>query len=341
MAVTKVATFNFVNQVRGETTGAYFRRMLIFAAFAWRIMDDFKIKPGNKVDLPFYAKMGAAEKPAEDDRLAVDSLGDKSISCQVYEAAKAWGITDAGRYRKAESDAHWEGEAEAQVAQRLAELVDSDALACLNNDGTNSIDGAAGNDPKGHDAVDKTADITISTVFDGERGINDPKFIAQKMNIRSLTKALQSVFGDRKAEANALLMHSNVHTDILTDQGAGILKADAITPQGAIVKSFMGNLLGRDVFMNDQCPVGPKRTVTDSGGSTQKYQTRKTFMLKPKSFLFLVKQSPKWEDARDILGRIDYSAVTQWYTFYPLHKQNNAEDIRAGAVTNLTEEQTT
>ena len=341
MAVSKVATFSFNNQVRGDYTSYYFRKKLFWGSLGKRVISDFATTPGNKITLPIFASMGAAEKPAEDDRLTPDSMGDKSIETQVYEVGKAWGITDAGRYRKGSNDEQWEMESSRQAAWRLAEQVDADALACLNNDGTNSIDGATGNDPAGHDELDETTDVTLTTAFTGEKGADDARFTAQRANLRYMQKGFTHLFGDRNREANLMVMHSRCYTDTLLDQGAGIMKADAVTPLATTVQGYAGNFLGKDTFENDNISKGPNRTFTDSGGATQKYVTRKIFILKPNAYIVVIKQRPKFESARDILGRIDINAVTQWFTFYPLHKQNNTDDIRAGALVRLTDEQTT
>ena len=341
MAVAKVATFSFNNQVRADYTSYYYRKKLFWALLGRKVMANFSEVPGNIIDIPFFAAMGPAEKPGEDDRLAVDSMGDKSIKAQIYEAAKAWGITDAARYRKGSKDSEWDDEASRQAARVLAEQVDSDALACLNNDGTNSIDGQTANTPAGADEIDKTSDLTLTTAFTAEKGADAAPFIAQKSNVRSLQNAFTSLFGDRASEANVMAMHSNSYNDCVVDTTGGLLKADAVSPVGAIARGYKGNFLGKDTFEIDNISPGPKRTVTDSAGVTQKYQTRKTFVVKPNSFLFLSKQLELWEQARDVLGRVEYHAVTLWYTFFPLHKQNNADDIRAGRIVFQTNEQTT
>ena len=341
MAYAKVGTFTFENQVRGDYSSAFLRKKLFWAALGVKVITDFEMLPGNKIVLPIFETMGAAQKPSEDDRLDVDSMGDKSISTVVYEVAKAWGITDAGRYRKGSTDREWEMEAARQAGFRLAETVDADALACLNNDGTNSVDGAAGNDPKGHDAIDDTSDLTLTDPFTSKRGADDAKFKAQLTNVRMLQAGFQKLFGDRHSEANLMVMHSACYADCLLDGTTGLLNANAVSPLGAAVRGYAGNYLGKYTYENDNISSGPKRTITDNAGATQKYMTRKNFILKPNAYIVVIKQRPKYEEARDILGRIDISAVTQWYTFYTLHKQNSAEDIRAGAITALTAEQTT
>ena len=341
MAVAKGATFTFKNQVRSDYTSYFFRKYLFWAALAYKIVSDFNMKPGRKVDIPYFKAMGAAEKLQEDTRMSVDSMGDKSISATVYEAGKAWGITDTGRYSKGSTDSEWEDEASSQAGRRIAELVDSDALACLNNDGTNSIDGAAGNDPKGHDEIDNTADFTLATPFDSDRGTDDAKFKAQMCNVVDLQQGFTQLFGDRQKEANILAMHSFCYTDAMLNVNSGIMKADAITPAGAVVNGFMGNYLGKDTFMIDNISKGDDLSVTDSAGVVQKYVTRKNFILKPKFMVLLQKQITLYEAARDILGRIDYNAATLWYTFYPLHLQNNSDDKRAGAIVSATRERTT
>ena len=341
MAVGKVATFTFENQIRSDYTSYYWRKKLFWAALGTKIFSDFKTTPGNKVTIPFFLSMGPAEKPAEDDRLAVDSLGDKSVQAQVYEVGKAWGITDAGEYRKASTNTEYDDEASSQAARRIAEMVDSDALSCLNNDGTNSIDGQSGNTPAGHDELDDTRDVTLTTVFTGKKGADTQPFKDMTCNVRALTSAFTHLFGDRQNEAKALVLHSRSYTDIGLDATAGIMKADAVSPAGSILKGFMGNVLGKDTFMIDNISTGPKRTITDSAGTTQKFNTRKAFVLKPNPFIFLSKQIKLYEQARDILGRVVYHAATTWYTFYPLHKMNNSDDVRAGGIVFLTDEQTT
>lgn len=341
MAYGKVATFTFENQVRADYTSYYFRKKLFWATLGRKVFTNFQTTPGNKVTIPFFKSMGAAEKPGEDDRLSVDSMGDRSIQAQVYEVAKAWGITDAGRYRKGSTESEWEDEASAQAGRRLAESADSDALACLNNDGTNSIDGQAGNTPKGHDEIDNTANITLTTAFTGAKGADTPAFKAMKSNVRALQSGFTSLFGDRANEAKTLIMHSRSYTDILLDGTTGLLNADAVSPAGLPVTGYAGNFLGKNTYMIDNISKGKKITVTDSASVSQKYQTYKTFILKPNPFLFLAKQVQLHEAARDILGRIDYNAVTVWYTFYPLHLQNNTDDKRAGGIVFVTDEQTT
>lgn len=341
MPVAKVATFTFENQVRADYTSYFFRKKLFWAALGRKVFSDFDMTPGNKVDIPFFKSMGVAEKPAEDARLTVDSLGDRSIKAQVYEVGKAWGITDAARYRKAMREDEWEEEAASQAGRRIAEIADSDALAVLNNDGTNSLDGQAGNTPKGHDEIDDTADFTISSAFTGKKGADTDAFALQTANVRALQNGFTELFGDRANESNVLVMHSRSYTDILVDDKAGLMKADAITPAGVALRGFQGNFLGKDTFSIDNISKGKKVTVTDSASTTQKYQTYKTFVLKPNPFLFLAKQIQMHEAGRDLLGRIDYNAVTTWFTFYPLHLQNNTDDKRAGGIVFLTNEETT
>ena len=340
MAVTKSTTFSFENQVRFEYTRAYFRKLLLWSRFGKRVVQDFNKKPGKKLDVPIFQKMGAAEKPGEDDRLNVDSLGDKSFSCVVYEVGKAWGITNSGRYRMGSTQDEWEDEAGNQAARVLAEQVDSDALSCLNNDGNSSIDGSAGNDPKGNDAFDDTSDLTLTSVFTSKKGSDVAAFKEQESNIDELQTFLTDAFGDRQSECKVIGMHSKAYNSTLTNKTTGILKADANSPfQG--ISGYGGNWLGKETFMIDNISTGPKRTITDSNSATQKYNTRKVFALKPNAFLLLIKQDGMLEAARDILGRIDYWAITQWYTFYPLHKQNDSEDVRAASKSFLTNEQTT
>jgi len=338
MAVTKRGDFNFENQVRLEHAQAYFRKKLLWSKFAEKFVMDFNKKAGEKLDVPYFDKMGAAEKPMEDARLAVDNLADNSFSATVYEAGKAWGITDAGRVRKAMTEKLWEQTAEGQAVRVMAELVDADALAVLNNAGSSNTDGASGNEPAGHDSLDDTKDITITSVFTGKKGADTAAFKAMELNVRDFQESLTEAFGDRQDEAKYSVMHSRSWTSMITDSVAGLLKADANSPfQG--LNEYKGNFLGKETFMIDNVPKGPVRTITDSAGTKQKYQTYKHMVFKPQPYLLVIKKDMLIEDSRDILGRIDISAATQWYCFTTLHKRVDSEDIRAMGKAYITNEQ--
>ena len=146
--------------------------------------------------------------------------------------------------------------------------------------------------------------------------------------------------GVGSSEAKLMAMHSRCYTDIILKPSTGLLKADANAPFQALA-GFKGDLLGKSTYEIDNISKGDDVTVTDSASATQKYVTRKVFVMKPNPFIFVLKQGAKAEDARDILGRIDYQAITQWYTFYPLHKQIDPMDIRAAGLVYLTKERTT
>ena len=107
-----------------------------------------------------------------------------------------------------------------------------------------------------------------------------------------------------------------------------------------VIKGFAGNILGKATYEIDNISSGVKKTITDSAGTAQKYVTRKTFVLKPNAYLLAVKQMPVLEEGRDMLGRTDFWMITHWYTFYPLHKVNNDEDVRAGGLEFITSEET-
>ena len=336
MPIGKVSTFTYENQVRLDYVRAYYRKLLLWARFAKRIISDFEIRPGNKAEIPIFEKMGAAEKPGEDDRLAVDSMGDKSISTQVYEIGKAWGITDAGRYRKGSTDQEWEDEAANQAARVLAEQLDADALACLANDGTVNIDGAAGADPKGHDEVDYTSALPLTSAFTSQRGTDTTEFKAMQCGVDILQDFFTETFGDRAQEANVMVMHSRNYSDALLKPAQGIMKADAVSPFKGLA-GYAGNFLGKDTIQIDNIS-GKDVTITDSAAATQKYKARKVYALKPAPFLILIKQGGLFEQARDILGRRDYNAITEWYCMHTLHKQIDPDDIRAGGAFFITKE---
>ena len=329
MAIAKRSSFTFTNQVRLSYVNAYFRKLLLWAKFAKRLRKDFDKTPGETLTIPVFTKMGAAQKPGEDDRLTVDSFGDKSFSFTVYEAAKAWGITDAGRVRMGSTNKEWEESGEAQAGRVLAEQVDADALAVLSAS-------------DGHEETDEVpAALALTTEFSSKKGADTQPFLDLVCNVRSLQDTLTDVFGDRSKEVMYNIMHSRSSKTVIKDKDTGLLKADANSPFQAL-KGYIGNnLLGKETFEIDNITKGKKVTVTDSQSASQKYQAYKQFFLKPQPYALVLKKNAKLEDARDILGRQDISAITQWYTFGTLHKKIDDDDIRAAGTEYITDEETT
>ena len=341
MAITKKSNFTFDNQVRLQHTRAYFRKKLLWSRFAEKVIKNFDATPGNKLEIPYFGKMGAAEKPGEDDRVGVDSLGDSSFEAVVYEVAKAWGITDAARIRMGATNEEWEDEASSQAGRVIAEMVDADALAVLNNDGTANTDGAAGADPIGHDEIDLVpAAITLTSAFTAKKGTDTAAFQLYEWNVREYQKSLTNGFGDRSDEVLYNIIHSRMMTAGLIDEKAGLLKADANSPYDGL-KGYVGKLLGKETFMIDNISTAKKVTITDSSSAIQKYWAYKNFLLKANPYGLVLKKEANMESARDMLGRQDLEMITQWYTFVTLHKRIDMDDIRAVGKVYLTDEETT
>ena len=338
MAITNVSggplgtatSFGFTNQVRLQYSSAYFRKKLLWARFAERIRKDFNKTPGETVTIPVFTKMGAAQKNiGEGVRADVDGFGDKQFEGTVLEALKAWGITDYARIRKGSTDQSWETEGLAQAGRVMAEQVDADALAILSESGRAEVT----------DDLPTTLNLTGHT-FTAAKGKDEPRFIALKLNVRVYQDGLTDDFGDRSDEVIYSVMHSRSFTDMLTDQVAGLLKADANSPFNGL-KGWKGNLLGKETFMVDNVPAGKKVTVTDSASGSQMYQSYNHVTMKRNPYALLIKKEADLESARDMLGRQDISMIKQWYTFLALHKQIDDEDLRVSRRNYITTEETT
>ena len=309
-----------------ECDPAYFRKKLGWARFAWKLEKSFESTPGNTVTIPVMGKLGAAEKPSEDDRVDVDSLGDSSFSATVYEVAKAFGITDAARIRMGLSNDKWEEHGWNQVARVIAELIDSDVQGIL----------AAGD---GHDDVRDATNFVSTGAFPTDKSLV-AGFATNAPTVRSLYKDMVKGFGDKNSECMAICMHSKHLQALLTDDKAGLLKADALDPFNGLA-GFKGRLLSKAIFEIDNITKGSKITVTDSGGATQKFQAYQIAFLKPDPYALMLKREAKTEQARDMLGRRDIGMATKWYTFMTLHKKVDNEDVRALFAEYISDEETT
>ena len=330
MPITKKADFNFTNQIKTNHISAYWRKKLFWAQLAFKIRKNFQGVPGETVTVPYFNSLGVAQKPAENDRVSVDKFGDQSFAGTVYEVAKAFGVTDAGRIRMGVSDDVWEREGFAQQARVMAELVDADCLSVIKQTST----------PAGHDKVRTLADFTISTAFTALKGADTASFLSKQCNIRSVRQDLTNSFGDRNMECIAMVMHSQVLKDLEVEDKAGFLKADANDPFSPMTQ-YRGRLLSRATFELDNTFQGADITVTDSASATQKYKSWMNLYLKQDPFIMMIKRDPSSESARDMLGRQDLFMATQWYAFVTLHKRISTEDVRVGAAQYLTTEQTT
>lgn len=233
MAETRAPDFLFTPKVWSDHIQAYFSRKLAFGAFAMR-NDTLTRQRGETIHFPFFKAIGAAEEPLETADLTVDNLEDDSFNATVKEVAKAVGFTDKSlRVSAAELNQIF-GEAQNQIAQVLAEKVDSDIITEINTGSNHTV---------GFTAAAAADVCTLGNLFTA-------KTIA---------------FGDRASEASVIFMHSLHHLSMIKDSNSGFLKADANDPMYR-VPGFEGRLFGAAVVVNDNVPQG-----ADVGGKKSYY----------------------------------------------------------------------
>lgn len=226
---TQSADFNFTPKVWKDHIDAYFRKKLVFGAFA--LTDDtLEGEPGTTINFPYFKKVGPAENPAEDEGLIVDKLTDDSFNATVLEVGKAVGIKKKAFKTSAARTEKIIEEIQRQIGRVHAEKVDSD-LASEIYTGSNYTTG-----------------FVTSTGTD-------------KMSVRLINQAKVAAFGDRFSEAAVMFMHSTQYQDVMNDTTTGFLQANALDPM-AMVDGFVGRLLGLAIVVTDNVPL-----VTVSGHS--------------------------------------------------------------------------
>lgn len=235
MGATQSSDWSFSPKVWADHVEAYFDRKLVYGAFAFRD-DTLTAEPGTTINFPYFNKIGAAQKPGEDEALVVDSLSDNSFSATVAEAAKAVGIKKKAFKTSATSRERIVSEAQRQIARVMAEQVDGDLLTEMS---------ANGNYKAGYTAT----------------------AAAHTMSVANLVKSKIVGFGDRANEAAVCFMHSLQYLDLISDSTAGFLKADANDPM-YMVEGFMGRLLGMAIVAVD---TQPKNADVDSVDAYQSF----------------------------------------------------------------------
>lgn len=187
---------------------------------------------GTTVDFPFYNKLGAAQRPTENEGLVVEPLVDSSFQVTVQEIGKATGFKDSSDMASADED--HEKEAQMQLGELFAEAIDEDIISLLAN------------------ASNYDTAFTAASAGD-------------VMNVGNLMSMKITGFGDKQDKAIAVAMHSLSLLSLLKDSGTGFLKADATHPfHGA--PGYQGLLagLGLAVFTLDSMPrvsdIGSKKT---------------------------------------------------------------------------------
>jgi hypothetical protein len=279
MAGTQSGDFVFAPKVWQDHIMAYFDRKLVFGAFALRD-DSLTAAPGLTQNFPYFKKIGAAEEPAEDAGLVVDKLSDDSFNVTVKEVSKAVGVSKKAFKVSAARTERVIQEVQEQIGRVMAEKIDVDLHAEFS---------AGGNFTQGFDAA----------------------VAGDTMNIRNLNIGKIKAFGDKHKDSVVVFMHSLQFLDILTDNTAGFLKADALDPM-FMVEGYEGRLGGLAIITVD--------TVLKNGaGQVGGKDTYDAWIHKANAYGFMVKQDMELERDYDILHRQSVYAADQWYGVKSFH----------------------
>lgn len=279
MSATQSSNFVFQPKVWQDHIMAYFDRKLVYGAFALRD-ESLTAAPGLTQNFPYFKKIGAAQEPAEDEGLAVDSLSDDSFSVTVKEVSKAVGVTKKAFKVSAARTDRIISEVQEQIGRVMAEKIDSDLLAEFSQDSACTVGFAAA-------AAGDT------------------------MNIRNMNTGKIKAFGDKHKDSVVIFMHSLQFLDMMTDTTAGFLKADALDPM-FMVEGFEGRLGGLAIVTVDTLPK-------NVGGQVGGKDTYDAYIHKSNAYGFMVKQDMELESDYDILHRQWVFAGDQWYGVKSFH----------------------
>ena len=327
MAITTTADLVFENQITLEHAFGYFDKKLGWVSLLTRFVSDFDKVVGNKVTIPYFNVIGAAETPTEGTDYAIDKLGDNQITATANLVGKAVGLTEETEIQAGFSLEEWMEEAINQTTQRIAEAVQDKIIAEYQLSTS-------------HEEVDETSDHTFTTAFDGKKNINTDIALEQRCNVRNLTRAEQEAFGDKRSQVQAYVLHSRQMVDLETDKEAGFLKADANSPFN-FLDEFRGTIFNKPVLEFDDVPKGDKIVFTDSNSATQKFQSYKALLIKPNSMGLIVKRDLLVKFGEAIVSRQKVFTNSQWYGVKSFHKKISNLDKRAALVQFLTAEETT
>jgi len=270
---TQSSDFAFAPKVWQDHIMAYFDRKLVYGAFALRD-DSLTAAPGLTQNFPYFKKIGGAQKPAEDEGLAVDNLSDDSFSVTCVEVSKAVGVSKkAFKVSAARTDRVIQ-EVQEQIGRVMAEQVDADLLTALSASSTTGYLSAAGN----------------------SYGV---------MNIRNLSQGKLVAFGDKHKDAVVCFMHSMQYLDLMIDSTAGFLQANALDPM-FMVEGFEGRFAGLAIVTVDTVPM-------NTSGQINSKNAYDSFIAKQNAYGFMVKQEMEMESDYDILHRQWVFAGDQWY----------------------------
>lgn len=279
MAATVAADFVFAPKVWKEHISAFFRDKLLFGAIAMSD-DSLMQEPGTSINFPYFKKIGAAEEPAEASSLSVDNLSDDSFSATVKEVGKAVGVKKKAFKVSAARTERIIQEITSQIARVHAEKVDDDLLAEFSS---------------GSNHVAPTLTVSGKSV----RSINQGKVLA---------------FGDLHTDAMALQINSLDMLEVMNDNTAGFLKADALDPMYG-VPGFRGRFLGMAVFETDKVASGA------------------CYVHKMDPYGYILKQDMELESDYDILAREWVFTGNQWYAVKSFHAKIDAADYKSAKLT--------
>lgn len=273
MPATISADFAFTPKVWQDHIMAYFDRKLVYGAFALRD-DSLTAAPGLTQNFPYFKKIGAAEKPSEDEGLIVDNLTDDSFNVTVSEVSKAVGVTKKAFKTSAARTERIIQEVQEQIGRVMAEQVDADLYTAFSASYTSGFVSAAGN--------------SYGT-----------------MNIRNLNIGKIKAFGDKHKDSVVIFMHSLQFLDLMTDTTAGFLVANALDPM-FLVEGFEGRLAGVAIVSVDT--VGK-----NTAGQINSKDAYDAWIHKANAYGFMVKQEMEVESDYDMLHRQWVFAGDQWY----------------------------
>lgn len=279
MPATNSANFAFTPKVWQDHIMAYFDRKLVYGAFALRD-ESLTAEPGLTQNFPYFKKIGAAQKPAEDEGLSVDALSDDSFSVTCAEVSKAVGVSKKAFKTSAARNERIIQEVQEQLGRVIAEQIDADLLTEFSANSTTGYTSAGGN--------------SYGT-----------------MSIRVMNTGKVLAFGDKHKDSVVMFMHSLQFLDMMTDTTAGFLVANALDPM-FMVEGFEGRLAGMALVSVDTLPK-------NTGGQLNSKDNYDAFIHKANAYGFMVKQEMELESDYDILHRQWVFAADQWYGCKSFH----------------------
>jgi len=295
MGATK--EFTFQPKVWQSHIEAYFRRKLVYGAFAFSPDEEKPMSqnPGDTIHFPYFKKIGDAEEPGAEDALQVEALTDDSFTATLKEIGKAVGLRDSALRKSAASKEANYKNAQSQLGRVLAEKIDKDLITEI---GTSYKAGYTA-----------TANTQLCTV----KNILEAKIVG---------------FGDLHTEAAVMFMHSFQFLDFMKDDTAGFLKADANDPFKGIA-GFQGRILdGMAIITVDSIPA-----VAGGIGGKKAYDA---FICKPEAYGYILGEEMNLEVDRDILSRENVMAMTHWYAVKNFHNKISSDDDRIVRVRTAT-----